>query len=58
MELPPGPLAFKSRHAPVALEPQEQELLVAAAGGVSGWNFGIPYSPSTEDAYSNYPPPG
>ena len=54
MELPPGPLAFKSRHDPVALTQQEQDLLVAAAAGVSGWNFGIPYSPSTENAHSNY----
>ncbi len=54
MELPPGPVAFKSRHAPVALDRREQELLVAAGGGVSGWNFGIPYSPSTQDAYANY----
>ena len=54
MEFPPGPMAFKSRHEPVALTRHEQDLLVAAAAGVSGWNFGIPYSPSTENAHSNY----
>ncbi len=54
MELPPGPLAFKSRHDPVPLTLQELNLLVAAAAGVTGWNFGIPYSPSTENAHSNY----
>lgn len=54
MEFPPGPLAFKSRHEPVALTPQEQDLLVAAAAGVSGWSFGIPYSPSTENTHANY----
>ena len=54
MELPGGPLAFKSRHAPVSLSELEQALLVAAATGVSGWNFGIPYSPATEGRYSSY----
>ena len=42
MEMPEGPLAFKSRHAPVPLTQEEQDLLVAAATGISGWNFGIP----------------
>lgn len=27
---------------------------MAAAAGVSGWNFGIPYSTTTENAHSNY----
>ena len=30
MEIPTGPLAFKSRHAPLALSPLEQAVLVAA----------------------------
>ena len=54
MELPGGPLAFKSRHAPVPLSDLEQALLLAAAAGVSGWNFGIPYSPATEGRYPSY----
>ena len=54
MEIPGGPLAFKSRHRPVPLTQEEQDLLLAAACGVSGWNFGIPYSPSTPGSYSNY----
>ncbi len=54
MELPGGPLAFKSRHEPVPLSDLEQALLLAAATGVSGWNFGIPYSPATEGRYPSY----
>ena len=54
MELPGGPLAFKSRHGPAPLSELEQAVLVAAATGVSGWNYGIPYSPSTEGRYSSY----
>ena len=54
MELPGGPLAFRSRHAPVHLSELEQALLMAAATGVSGWNFGIPYSPATEGRYPSY----
>ena len=54
MEQPGGPLAFKSRHAPVSLSELEQALLVAAATRVSGWNFGNPYSPATEGRYCSY----
>lgn len=54
MELPPGPLQFKSRHGPAPLTKEEQAVLVAAGAGVSGWNFGIPYSPATEGRISTY----
>ena len=54
MEMPPGPLAFKSRHAPAPLTRLEQALLVAAGTGVNGWTFGIPYSPATEGAHASY----
>lgn len=46
MEIPSGPLAFKSRSLPHPLSELERAILVAAATGVSGWNFGVPFSPS------------
>jgi hypothetical protein len=45
MEIPSGPLAFRSRHEPVPLSELETAVLVAAATGVSGWNFGVPFGP-------------
>lgn len=45
MEIPTGPLAYRSRSAPVPLSPLEQAVLVAAATGVTGWNFGVPFGP-------------
>ncbi|MBI4641185.1 MAG: hypothetical protein HY731_10855 [Candidatus Tectomicrobia bacterium] len=54
MEMPNGPLAFRSRHAPIPLSELEQALLVSAATGVTGWNFGIPYSPGRDGEYSSY----
>jgi len=44
MEIPSGPLAFKSRYAPIPLSELEQAVLVAAATGVTGWNFGITHT--------------
>lgn len=55
MEIPSGPLAFKSRHAPVPLSELEQAILVAAATGVTGWNFGIPYTASRPTELAHYP---
>ena len=54
MELPGGPMAFKSRHAPFPLSEAEQTLLICATTGVTGWNFGIPYSTGTPDSHANY----
>ena len=54
MELPGGPMAFKSRHDPFPLSPTEQAFLLWAATGVTGWNFGIPYSASTPDSHASY----
>jgi hypothetical protein len=45
MEIPSGPLAYRSRSAPVPLSALEQAALVAAATGVTGWNFGVPFGP-------------
>jgi hypothetical protein len=44
MEIPGGPLAYKSQHEPLPLSDLERALLVAAATGVTGWNFGIPFT--------------
>jgi hypothetical protein len=53
MEIPSGPLAFKSRSAPYPLSELEQAILVAAGTGVSGWNFGVPFSPSRPTEHAN-----
>ena len=54
MEIPTGPLAFKSRHAPIPLSELEQAVPMAAATGVTGWNFGIPYTPHREREFAHY----
>lgn len=53
MEIPSGPLAFKSQSEPYPLSEQERAILVTAATGVSGWNFGVPFSPSRPTAHAN-----
>ena len=45
MEIPSGPLKFKSRSGPEPLSRLEQSLLVAVGTGVTGWNFGVPFGP-------------
>ena len=54
MEIPSGPLAYKSQHEPVPLSDLELALLVAAATGVTGWNFGIPFTINEKDRLSDY----
>jgi hypothetical protein len=54
MEIPSGPLAFKSRHEPVPLSELEQALLVAAATGVTGWHFGVPFTSHRPQEYAHY----
>jgi hypothetical protein len=54
MELPSGPLAFKSGRQPLPLTEREQMLLVAAATGVSGWSFGVPFGPRTPQAHAEF----
>jgi hypothetical protein len=54
MEIPSGPLAFKSRREPQPLSELERALLIAAGTGVSGWNFGVPFGPRTPDAHAEY----
>ena len=41
MEIPDGPLAFKSDRQPEPLTAEEERLLLAVGMGVSGWQFGI-----------------
>jgi hypothetical protein len=52
MEIPSGPLAYRSAAPPVPLTEDEQMLLVAAATGVSGWSFGIPFGPRTPESHA------
>jgi hypothetical protein len=52
MEIPSGPLAFRSDKEPLPLTETEQMVLVAAATGVSGWSFGVPFGPRTPDAHA------
>ena len=54
MEIPSGPVAYKSQHEPMPLSDLERALLVTAATGVTGWNFGIPFTINESDRLSNY----
>ncbi len=54
MEIPSGPLAYKSEKEAIPLSETEQMLLVAAATGVSGWNFGVPFGPLTPNAHAEF----
>jgi hypothetical protein len=54
MAVPSGPLAFRSRHAALPLTEEEQMILVAAATGVSGWSFGVPFGPRTPGAHAEF----
>lgn len=54
MEIPSGPLAYRSDAAPVPLTDLEQSVLVAAGTGVSGWSFGVPYGPDRPQSHAHY----
>jgi hypothetical protein len=54
MELPSGPLAHRSQKEPLPLTATEQALLVAAATGVSGWSFGVPFGPRTPESHAEF----
>lgn len=54
MEMPGGPMAFKSRHDPFPLSKPEQSLLICASSGVTGWSFGVPYTTGTPDSHASY----
>lgn len=54
MEIPSGPLAFRSDEDPLPLTELEQMILVAAATGVSGWSFGVPFGPRTPESHAEF----
>ena len=54
MSIPDGPLTYTSQHAPLPLSDLERALLICAATGVSGWNFGIPFTINESEHLSNY----
>jgi hypothetical protein len=54
MEIPSGPLAYRSDEEPVSLNELERSVLIAAATGVSGWHFGVPFGPDRPDAHAHY----
>jgi hypothetical protein len=54
MELPSGPLAYRSTRDPLPLTETEQMVLVAAATGVSGWSFGVPFGPRTPESHAEF----
>ncbi|TVP56424.1 MAG: hypothetical protein EA351_07845 [Gemmatimonadales bacterium] len=54
MEIPSGPLAFRSRHDPLPLSELETAVLIAAGTGVSGWNFGVPFGPRRPSEHGHF----
>ena len=54
MEIPSGPLAFRSEKDPLPLTELEQMILVAAATGASGWSFGLPFGPRTPESHAEF----
>ena len=54
MEIPSGPLAFRSNAPPAPLSELERAVLVAAGTGVTGWHFGVPFGPDRPDSHAHY----
>jgi hypothetical protein len=54
MEIPSGPLAYKSKLDPLPLSEFEQSILIAAGTGVTGWNFGVPFGPDRPKEHASY----
>lgn len=54
MEVPSGPLAFRSQADPVPLSELERLILSAAGTGVTGWSFGVPYGPDRPEEHAHY----
>jgi hypothetical protein len=54
MEIPSGPLAFRSEREPLPLSELERLILIAAATGVSGWSFGVPFGPRTPESHAEF----
>lgn len=54
MEIPSGPLAFRSRHPPLPLSELERSVLLAVGTGITGWNFGVPFGPDRPREHAHY----
>ena len=54
MEIPSGPLAFRSEAPPTPLSEDERSILIAAGTGVTGWNFGVPFGPDRPEQHAHY----
>jgi hypothetical protein len=54
MEIPSGPLAFRSRRPPEPLSELEKAILIAAGTGVSGWSFGVPFGPARASEHGQF----
>ena len=54
MEIPLGPLAFRSDHEPVPLSALERDILLGVGTGVSGWHFGVPFGPDRSEQHAHY----
>jgi hypothetical protein len=54
MEVPSGPLAYRSEADPVPLSEIERSILVVAGTGVTGWNFGVPFGPDRPEEHAHY----
>jgi hypothetical protein len=56
MKIPDGPLAYESKHPPVALSETERMLLLMCGAGINGWNTGMEHTAAGEpDTGCNYP---
>jgi hypothetical protein len=53
-EIPDGPLAYKSRHAPLPLDELERLLVLSAMGGTTGWHYSITRHARYAPHVSNY----
>lgn len=54
-EIPDGPLAYTSRHEPLALSETERLLILTALSGVTGWHNSITRHERYAPHVSNYP---
>lgn len=54
MEIASGPLAYRSRRAPLPLSALERSVLLAVGTGVSGWAFGVPFGPDRPAEHASY----
>jgi len=52
--VPGGPLAFRSRREPEPLSELERALLLATAGGVTGWHYAITHHARYVPAFPSY----